>query len=130
MKQISERKSENPRFSFLLANAPNYPARIADRHPVRGDVPHYHAPGSNHAVVANGHAGTNDAMAPKPDIVSNVYGFRRLPSAAPNLSVNRMEGRVDMNARANLNIVPDANEVTVEKHAPIVDEPIATNADV
>ena len=107
----SDCRNKPARFSFLLANLLNYPARIADRHPVRGDVPHDHAPRSNHAVVANGHTGATDAMAPKPDIVPNVYGFRRLQPAAPVLWVNRMEGCVDMNAR-DLNIVPDGNQVT------------------
>jgi hypothetical protein len=118
------------RSPFLLANLLNYPIRIAHRYPVSWNVPHHHAPRSNHAVVANGHTGTNDAMAPKPDVVPDVYGSRSLQSAAPNLWVNRMECCVDMNARPNLSIVPDGNEITVEEHAPVVDEPIATDADV
>jgi len=41
-----------------------------------------------------------------------------------------MEGGIDVNARPNLSIVPDGDEVTVKKHASIVDKSTATNADV
>ena len=80
---------------FLLANFLDYLARVADCYSFRWNVSHEYAAGSNHAVVADSHTGTNDTMSPKPDTVPDVYGFRRLQSAAPNLWVNRMEGRVD-----------------------------------
>jgi hypothetical protein len=41
-----------------------------------------------------------------------------------------MEGGVDVNARSNLRIIADGNEVTVKEHAPIVDEAVATKSDV
>ena len=58
---------------LLLADLPNYPARIADGYVVGWDIPHDNAPGSNHAVVANRHARTDDAMPSKPDIVPDVH---------------------------------------------------------
>lgn len=118
------------RSPFLIANLLDYPARVAYCYSVRWNVSHQYAPGSDHAVVADGYTGTNDTMPTKPDIVPDVYGFRRLQSAAPNLWVNRMEGRVDMNARSNLSVVPNDDEITVKEHTSVVDEPILTNTDV
>jgi hypothetical protein len=72
-------------FPFLIANLLDYPARVADCYSVRWNVSHQYAPGSDHAVVADGYTGTNDTIPTKPDIVPDVYGFRRFQSAAPNL---------------------------------------------
>ena len=78
------------RFPLLLADLPNYPARIADGYVVGWDIPHDDAPGSNHAVVANRHARTDEAPSAKPDVVSDVYWFCRLQPAASNLRINRV----------------------------------------
>ena len=118
------------RFPLLLADLPNYPARIADGYVVGWDIPHDNAPGSNHAVVANRHARADDAMSPKPDIVPDVYGFRPLQPAASNLCINRVESGINMNARPNLSVIPDGDQITVKEHTPVIDEPVPTNADV
>ena len=41
-----------------------------------------------------------------------------------------MKRGVDVNARPNLRIIADRNEVTVKEHAPIIDKPVPTNPDV
>src|SRR5262249_25338609 len=117
-------------FPFLLADLSDHTTRVTDCYSVRWDVPHHDAPGSNHAVVANRHPRTDDAMSSEPDIVSDVYGFRRLKPAASNLCLRRVKGCVDVNARPDLSIVPDGDEVAVEEHAPVVNEPVPANADV
>jgi len=118
------------RFPLLLADLPNHPARIADGYVVGRDIPHDNAPGSNHAVVANRHARTDDAMSPKPDIVPDVYGFRPLQPAASNLCINWVESGVNVNARPNLSVIPDGDQITLKEHTPVIDEPVSTNADV
>src|SRR5215469_8046780 len=41
-----------------------------------------------------------------------------------------MKSGIDVNARSNLRIFTNADEVTVKEHTPVIDEPISTDADV
>lgn len=41
-----------------------------------------------------------------------------------------MKCRVDMHSRPDLSVIANFNEIAVQEHAPVVDEPIAANADV
>ena len=105
-------------------------ARIANRETRRQDVPNYNTSGSNYAVVANRHARTNHTTASQPHIVSYAYCFGRFQSAPSNSWLKRMERSVNVIARPNLHVVSDGDEITVKENTPIVDEPIAPDADV
>src|SRR5438552_8532279 len=63
------------RFPLLLADLPNYPARIADGYVVGWDIPHDNAPGSNHAVVANRHPGQMTQCPPSQTLCPMFTGF-------------------------------------------------------
>ena len=41
-----------------------------------------------------------------------------------------MKRRVDMDSWSDLSIIADFNEIAVQENAPVVDEPIAADADV
>ena len=58
-------------FNNLSQNA----AGIADGQAVRWNIMHNYAPGPNHTVITNRHAGTDDAASTKPDIVADSDWF-------------------------------------------------------
>jgi hypothetical protein len=62
--------------------------------------------------------------------MSDIYWLCHFQASASNSWIHRMEGGIDVNARRNLSIVPNGDEVTVKKHTSIVDKSIATDADV
>ena len=62
--------------------------------------------------------------------MSDSDSFSAFQSAAPGVGIEGMERRVDMDSWSDLSIIANFDEIAVQEHAPVVDEPIAADADV
>jgi len=63
---------------------------VADSDHVGGEVARDDGSRSDHAVLADGDAGTDDDAATKPDVVTDADGLRRLPPVPPWAGFERM----------------------------------------
>jgi hypothetical protein len=115
--------------SFGASLAQN-PARIAGCDDPRRDLPGDDAAGSYDAAIADFDSRTKDATPSQPHIVSDVNFAGCLHAAPAELRIDRMEGCVDMNSRADLRVVTNGDAIAIEEYAIEIDEPSAADHDV
>ena len=105
---------------FRRVDSFDYTSRNASYHRVSLDVFSDYAASSDGRSVADCHARQNSHIAPDPDRFTNGDGLGE--NVETTTWVERMIGRVDVDARSEKRKIANANLVAVENHAMVVDE--------
>jgi len=113
-----------------LIKLANYATWVSNSNTVGRNISYDNTARSDNRVIADAYARTDNATPSYPDVVSNVYRFCCFQTFAALFRIYRVQSGIDVNPGSDLGVIADSNEITVEKHASVVDESIAANPDV
>lgn len=104
------------------AQATDYPCRVPGGHAVGGNVARNDAAGTDDRAVADRDSGTEDRTAADPAVVADTDGDTPFDACSPFGGVERMVGREQLHAGADLAATTQSDRSQIEADATEIDE--------